>query len=302
MKRATDYTLKFFIILLTFFCFLQKSDLIAYTSKSKSKSSKIELAIVAIFRDEAPYLKEWIEYYRLQGVSKFYLYNNLSKDNYKKILAPYLKDKIVKLYQWNEESHDVSYWNYVQTTAYTHGMAKARVDKVHWLAVIDVDEFIVPIKHPTLLDLVKSYDNTRVGMLSASWIMFGTSGVHKIPKNKLMIETLLANGGSGFACEEKSILHTKRANTNGPHYGVCHPGYYAATLPLETVQINHYWSRDESFFYSNKIPKRIKWGWSQEVSEDFMNQFNSNEFSDGINAIQRFVPALRKAMNLTPDN
>lgn len=45
-----------------------------------------ELAVTAIFSDEARFLKEWIEYYQLQGVTKFYLYNNLSEDHYKKVL------------------------------------------------------------------------------------------------------------------------------------------------------------------------------------------------------------------------
>jgi hypothetical protein len=40
------------------------------------------LSICAIFKDEAPYLQEWIEFHRLLGVEKFYLYNNNSRDNF----------------------------------------------------------------------------------------------------------------------------------------------------------------------------------------------------------------------------
>lgn len=261
-------------------------------------SNKPELAVLAIFRDEARFLKEWIEYYRLQGVDKFYLFNNLSEDNYKKVLKPYVDKKIVSLYQWNIESHNVGYWNHVQVTAYKHGMKAARSQGVNWLVVIDTDEFIVPLKHQTLLDLVRDYDNTDVGMLSALWIMFGTSNVAEIPKNELMIESLRNNGGRGLAIGEKSILHTLRADTNGPHYGTCLPGYRALRLPLELVQINHYWSRDEKYFYEIKIPRRMLWGWNQETSEGFMNKFNKTEFIDSCGFIQKYVPSLRKEMGL----
>ena len=41
-----------------------------------------ELALVTVFRNEAPYLKEWIEYYRMMGVDHMILYNHLSTDNF----------------------------------------------------------------------------------------------------------------------------------------------------------------------------------------------------------------------------
>lgn len=35
-------------------------------------SYSVYLAVCAIFRDEAPYLAEWIEFHRLVGVEHFY--------------------------------------------------------------------------------------------------------------------------------------------------------------------------------------------------------------------------------------
>lgn len=34
------------------------------------------LPICAIFKEEAPYLPEWIEFHRLMGVERFFLYDN----------------------------------------------------------------------------------------------------------------------------------------------------------------------------------------------------------------------------------
>ena len=62
------------------------------------------LSIATIFRNEAPYLKEWIEYHLMMGVDHFYLYNNMSEDNYLEVLNPYIEHDIVTLVDWpNQE-------------------------------------------------------------------------------------------------------------------------------------------------------------------------------------------------------
>ena len=49
-----------------------------------------KLSVVAIMKNEGPYLREWIEYHKLVGVEKFYLYNNGSTDDTVEILSPYV--------------------------------------------------------------------------------------------------------------------------------------------------------------------------------------------------------------------
>lgn len=280
------------------------SDLESFSGKRRhkkkdTKKKEIELAVVAIFRDEARFLREWIEYYSLQGVGKFYLFDNLSEDNCRDVLRPYIDKGIVELCDWHIESQDSGYWNHVQVTAYAHGMDRARADGAQWVIVIDVDEYMVPMNHENILSLVREYNATDVGMLSALWLMFGTSNVSEVPAGQLMIETLRYNGGLGSRIGEKSILHTQRTDIGGPHYGVCRPGYRGLRLPWEVMQINHYWSRDERFFYEVKVPRRVIWGWSQEYSENFMNSFNKDEFVEFSGPIQRFVGPLRQRMGLS---
>ena len=59
-----------------------------------------DLSICAIFQDETPYLKEWLEFHLMAGVQHFYLYNNNSTDNYLQILLPYIKSGTVELMNW----------------------------------------------------------------------------------------------------------------------------------------------------------------------------------------------------------
>ena len=47
------------------------------------------VSVLAIFKNEGMNIKEWIEHYIWQGIEHFYLINNDSTDNYKKILLPY---------------------------------------------------------------------------------------------------------------------------------------------------------------------------------------------------------------------
>src|ERR1700733_11023438 len=108
---------------------------------TKTASYKYDLAICAIFQNEAPYIKEWIEYHKLVGVQHFYLFNNLSDDNYQDVLAPYVTSGEVDLIEWNYPSRENKEWKPIQRNAYKKGI-QAATGKARWLALIDLDEFI----------------------------------------------------------------------------------------------------------------------------------------------------------------
>ena len=59
-----------------------------------------ELAVCAIFREEAPFLDEWIAFHVGVGATHFYLYNNFSTDNYKQVLEPWIARGTVTLIDW----------------------------------------------------------------------------------------------------------------------------------------------------------------------------------------------------------
>ena len=85
-----------------------------------------EFAICAIFKDEAPYLKEWIDYHHhVLGATHLYLYNNDSSDNYHDVLRPYIKAGVVELIDWKSceknaihSERDGVYWISYQRVAY----------------------------------------------------------------------------------------------------------------------------------------------------------------------------------------
>ena len=53
---------------------------------STSQNFNNYFSICMNFKDEAIYLKDWVEYHLSIGVDHFYLYNNESSDNFLEIL------------------------------------------------------------------------------------------------------------------------------------------------------------------------------------------------------------------------
>ncbi len=133
------------------------------------------LAVVAIFRDEAQRLAEWIEFQRLLGVEHIYLYDNGRSDDPQKVLAPYLDEGFVTLIPWAFPWYMGSVA--AQTLAYAHALSSFG-QSWRWVAFIDVDEFLFPVVDMTLSESLLSYEDLPA--VSVFWVMFGFSG-HKTP-------------------------------------------------------------------------------------------------------------------------
>lgn len=133
--------------------------------KVVQEQKKYKVSLCAIFKNEGPYLKEWIEYHRIIGVEHIYLYNNFSEDDYKTILQPYVEEGFVTLAEWPVKQG--------QLAAYTHCIENYKQD-TNWIGFIDLDEFIVPIKDNNIQDFLVKFSNRPTVKLY--WNVFGTSG------------------------------------------------------------------------------------------------------------------------------
>lgn len=265
-----------------------------------------EVAVAAIFQNEAPYLKEWVEFHKLVGVQHFYLFNHLSSDDYLSMLAPYILKGEVELIQWPYKQTSFEHWNQIQTRAYEHAVKLAE-GKVKWLAIIDSDEFLFPSNESGLGEFLKDYE--AYGGLGVNWQLFGTSGVSEIPHDKLMIETLLLKAPEQFAenYHIKSIVRPETvACCHNPHFVVYKYKYFQVNpnkerfsgpfppyIDVDKIRINHYWSRDEHFFYITKVDRRAGFNEAASFAEQREKKLNAT-LDD---AILRFVPPLRFAMD-----
>lgn len=272
--------------------------------EGKQNSPEYHLAIAAIFQNEAPYLQEWIEYHKMIGVEHFYLYNNLSNDDYGAVLEDYVKSGQVDLTEWPYEGSDTASYNGIQCDAYRDALEHCDCE---WLAIIDIDEFLVPVKDDNLIAFLSRFEqDPTIGGVVFPWVFFGTSHVEKIPEDQLLIETLLLNGGpaAGGKPSEiwnsgayKSIVRPKWVSQlKSPHYCHYRKGKQHTMVSFNLGQINHYWTRDEAFLHEVKIPRRKKWGQSEESVLNWASGMN-HETMYG-HRITRFVPELRQVMGL----
>jgi Glycosyltransferase family 92 len=126
------------------------------------------LALCAIFRDEAPYLGEWIAFHRLVGVDHFFLYDNGSTDRPETVLDPYVADGCVSVRPWPLPFHRGA-----SRAAYTDCLERAR-GRVRWLAYLDLDEFLFAPRHYRLAPLLRDYE-AYPGVV-VRWQVYGSSG------------------------------------------------------------------------------------------------------------------------------
>jgi len=135
-------------------------------------------SLCCIIRNEARYLEEWIEYSRMIGVEHFYLYDHASSDNTSAVLSGYISAGIVTLHQWE-------FPGYPQREAHSH-CTHRYAHATTWLGLMDVDEFIVPVRAQTLVPLLHFFDQEPI-VLRLQAAMFGTSG-HVLRPVGLVVE------------------------------------------------------------------------------------------------------------------
>lgn len=163
-------------------------------SLSSSKESKYHLSICAIFKNEAEYLKEWIEYHRIFGVDHFYLYNMGSQDTFQKILTPYINQGIVSLIDWPElktccDDCDVCRWALTtQVTAYENALNFLAKYETKWLIFIDIDEFLVCSKGIRIEEFLKKYDDYP-GISVSSDYFDAVKPPASLSQDRLLIQT-----------------------------------------------------------------------------------------------------------------
>ncbi len=240
--------MKFFLIFLSL-CFFGDLD-----------GKEYSLAICAIFNDEADYLQEWIEYHLHVGVEHFYLYNNNSKDDYLNVLFPYIAQGIVDCTEWpSPQDQD---WVPYQIGAYNHCLKNS---KAYWLAIIDIDEFIVPVNEDNILAILSEFKD--FGGLKVFWQNYGTSFLPSLPPDRLMIESLIWKYPWDHERNRtgKTIIQPKKVKKCSIHDHEYFPGHFAVTetgantykapISIDKIRINHYWTRAEDYFFGQKIPR-----------------------------------------------
>src|SRR5512140_3821709 len=120
------------------------------------------LAICAIFKNEAPYLLEWIDYHRMVGFDHFVLYDNDSTDDGAARIQASPFARYVEIIPWPPRPG--------QLVAY-RDVIKNHARRFDWVAFIDIDEFIVPLETASVRELLIRYGGFSAVLIN--WLIFG---------------------------------------------------------------------------------------------------------------------------------
>jgi hypothetical protein len=188
------------------------------------------LAVCAMFKDEAPYLAEWIEFHRLFGVEHFFLYDNLSTDSSRAVLEPWVRAGVVSV---AESSIPLAAGG--QALVYADGLERAR-GRARWLAFIDIDEFLFSPERESLAEVLPDYE--RHPGVVVNWQVYGSSARTTMPPG-LVVESFVMRARTDWVRNRrvKSIVDPARTlRSIGPHFFEYGDGALAVTENHEPVQ------------------------------------------------------------------
>jgi hypothetical protein len=219
------------------------------------------LAVAVVARNEGLYLPEWIEYHLVVGVQHFFFYDNDSDDDSLVKLGPFLRAGLVTYTFRPGKGIQIALLN----EALKHYGCRT-----FWMALIDVDEFLVPVSAKSVSDLLTGFEH--VGGLAVSWLVFAPSNEAKRGKG-LVIERFHASVPRYFencwcklivqpsyVVRMESVHHAtfvKGNYTITTHHTRAGMGSFTGTLPRsqvfhDVIRINHYPFKSEEEFAIKK--------------------------------------------------
>ncbi|MDE5610890.1 MAG: glycosyltransferase family 92 protein [Odoribacter sp.] len=251
--------------------------------KACHQAPQIPLAICAIAKDEGPYFKEWIEWHRSIGVDRFYLYDNESTDSTREVLAPYVEAGIV-------EYHDFPGYR-MQLAAYDDCLERHRLD-TRWIAFIDLDEFIVPIKDKTLPEFLSRFADSPA--VEINWLVYGSGGARKKEPGGVM-ERFRRHSLPDHVLNRhvKSIVNPRRVYSMIGCHEVARISGYATDShgnPIkenfrhrepqqDIIRINHYAVRSYEEFLEKQNRGRAS-GKQRTVKSEYFDRYDLNDIEE----------------------
>jgi hypothetical protein len=258
------------------------------------------LAVCAIYRNEAPYLREWIEFHRLVGVERFFLYDNVSTDEHRDVLEPYVAEGIVTLHDWPFFPG--------QLQAYDHTLREHRDDS-RWIAFLDLDEFLFSPAAAKVSDVLPEYE--QWAGVGANWAVFGTSG-HEHKPEGLVLENYV------WRCHDmqegnrhiKSIVDPTRTEGAGdPHWFRYRNGGFAVDehhqrIPYartkspswERLRVNHYFTKSKEEFRRKLAKGKADQPEGRASALERIDWIADRLHDERDETIQAYLPALREAL------
>ena len=240
------------------------------------------LAVCAIAKNEGPYFVEWIEWHRRQGVEKFYIYDNESTDGTKELLEPFVRSGLVEYRYWPGRQR--------QLPAYDDCLERHRLS-ARWIAFIDLDEFIVPVKDGSIPEFLRRFEGVPV--VEINWLIYGsgggrtkTSGTvmqrfkrHSVPSHylnrhvKSIVDPRCVYGMIG--CHEAARISGHAADSHGERI---RKNFRDREPQQDVIRINHYAVKSYEEFLGKQARGRARRDGIRTL--EYFNQYDLNDIED----------------------
>jgi hypothetical protein len=265
----------------------------------------MRVGICSIQRNRGPWIREWVLFHLLLGVRYFYIGIHKTTDHSVAVLEQLSRHINIKTFAVADTTYLAPQQDFYQ---YTLDRFQHEVD---WMAFIDGDEFLFPLKADTLQAALKKFTHKKFSSLGVYWRCFGSSGHIKEPQG-LILENFKYRALDDLPANRhiKSVVHTKFARgtlTLGVHHFETPLGTYDERgRPIsgglsehesssEFLRINHYVCQSREYFLTvkrpNGSPDRNVTSAEQLRSEVFWKEHNRNDIQ--CDAIDRLIPALK---------
>lgn len=219
--------------------------------------SQLRLGIGAIFRNESPYILEWVAYHRVIGIQRFFIADNESDDGSTELLKALDAAGVIDYLHFPRVADTPP-----QLAAYAEILKRYGMS-ADWIAFIDADEFLLPTDgQRTVLSAIQNLDNiSDAGAIAVNWSIYGSSN-HVEENNLPIIERFSRRAEKACSINNhyKSIVRTKAVLRVGknPHCFFLKRGYHlfdpsgnplvgmenrpglSREVKWEKIRLNHY--------------------------------------------------------------
>jgi hypothetical protein len=273
-------------------------------------AAKPYLSLCSLYKDHADYLREWIEFHRLVGVERFFLYDNESTDDHEEVLAPYVDRGIVEVHHWPSPPSVERGVPWAIIDAFTDSIRRHRQDS-RWIGFIDIDEFLFSPTGRPVPDVLTGFE--EFSGVEVSRLDFGPSE-HETRPDGLVTESYLMRRSYTSPKRDwefvKSIVDPSRTthafNAHGffysEGYAVRENGERAPESPpgrryfpqASLLRINHYITKSKEEYRR----KGDQWAAAGlPFPHDDRSEFFAHLNTERDETITTYVPALREALS-----
>lgn len=271
--------------------------------------------VITTFKNEAPYILEWVAHYRALGFDHLVVYTNDCTDGTNRLLR--------RLEEMGELSFHINKVGAggVHRSALRQARRLDVVKQAEWIFVCDIDEFLnIHVGDHTVDALIEASDGDDIDAIAIPWKLFSNNG-RSLLRRALITEQFTdaelppAAGGATRRFIKTIFRQSDKIGRVGLHAPAIKPefadqfrwatpggarvsdvklgGHVPAPFGYDTAQLNHYAVRSVESYLLKKFRGRAN-HMRDKLGTEYWDRWNRGGSTD--ETILRYLPAIQAKM------